>query len=161
MLGSCQDGLVSLFCGADTFRNFGVVFCGCLGLVGMLDCCWPFFLCCCCCFRAVMRQNSSVVFLVFLLLWFALCCFFGPGLHFLSLICLELVFDWWLFSPDVLCFPCVLFAFFSSFNMQNWCVVMCMFAGLPLAFCYPRSGLFLAPFTLYFFCLFLLGIFDL
>ena len=75
VLGWSQDGLAYIVWWSGAFWGFGVVFCGCLGLVGMLYYYWHFFLCCCWFFCDVVRTNSSVVFLVLLLLWMALCCF--------------------------------------------------------------------------------------
>ena len=111
----CQDGLawiVLLFrwvlgfwaCALRVFWAGGYVGLG-SGLFSVL---LMFFLRSC-------EAKQFCCFLVFLLLWFALCRFAVSGLCLLSFLCLAFVFGWWWCFPGVLCFPCVLFAFFTLF----------------------------------------------
>ena len=100
-------------------------------------------------------QTVLLFSLLVFLCWFLLCCFarfevFSP----LPLSCVCMVFP-----RGVMCILlCCNFFFFCPCYMQNSCVLVCMFAGLPLRFSCARFGSLFPLLSFCFFCLFLLGL---
>ena len=78
---------------------------------------------------------------------------------FLPFLCLAFTFILKGFPRGVLCIL-LCCNFFSPCYMQNSCVLVCMFAGLPLRFSCARFGSLFPLLSFCFFCLFLLGLKD-
>ena len=93
------------------------------------------------------------------LLWFLLCCFDVFALFLLCLLCLALAFILEQFLPGALCFFLVLLFFCTLFICKNH-VLLCVCSLTCFGFSCTRSGLPLPFLSLYFFCVFLLGLKD-
>lgn len=77
---------------------------------------------------------------------------------FLPFLCLAFAFILKVFPRGVLCILLCCNFFFCPCYMQNSCVLVCMFAGLPLRFSCARFGSLFPLLSFCFFCLFLLGL---